>query len=333
MRLGLIVVATETGLGYQTRDYYRHLKPDKTILIDISSINGMPQHYEWYENAMLIKGLPNEQQIDMMLDDIDVLLTAETMYSLDVYARARARGVKTICVENPEFYDHLEHTKLTMPDMIILPSKWLEPMIRQHAESRGVKVVQLHHPVDRDEFPYRERTGRTIMHLAGNPAANDRNGTFSFMDACPNGTVVTQDEGLAGILRNRYRFSTIWTEVHDNKQIYEFGDVMVLPRKYGGNCLPLNEALSCGLPVIMTDVSPNNEFLPKEWLVPAQVEGQFAPRFPITIWQADHAALVEKIEWLQGADIAAMSRQANELADTISWKTLLPKWQEAIASV
>lgn len=329
-RLGLIVVATETGLGYQTRDYYRHLKPDKTILVDISSINGKQQHYDWYENAMIINGMPTDQQLDMMLDDIDVLLTAETMYNLNLYARAKARGVKTICVENPEFYDHMMYPEYAMPDVIILPSTWLEPLIRTHAQSRKTKVVQLHHPVDRDEFPFRERRTNTIMHLAGNPAMHDRNGTYNFLDAYPTGTVVTQDEGLAGNLRNRYRHSTVWTEVHDNKQIYEMADVMVLPRKYGGNCLPLNEALSCGMPVIMTDISPNDTVLPREWLVPAVSSGQFSPRFPIDIYEADPVALREKIEWLEHTDISVLSRQADAIADTISWKTLLPKWQEVI---
>lgn len=332
-RLGLIVVATETGLGYQTRDYYNHLKPDKTILIDISSLNGMPQHYEWYESPMIINGLPTDQQIDMMLDDIDVLLTAETMYNLNLYKRAKVRGVKTICVENPEFYDHMLYPEYAMPDLIILPSKWYEPMITEHARSRGTQVVQLHHPVDRDQFPFRLRTSHQTMHLAGNPAANDRNGTYDYLNVVPEGTVIIQDQNMANVLRSNYRHSTIWTDIHDNSSIYDYGDIMVLPRKYGGNCLPLNEALSRGMPVIMTDISPNNQFLPAEWLVKAQVVGQFSPRFPIDIYEADYDALREKITWFQNCDIEAESRKADALAETISWTTLLPKWRAAIEGV
>jgi hypothetical protein len=41
---------------------------------------------------------------------------------------------------------------------------------------------------------------------------------------------------------------------------------MVLPRRYGGLCLPMNEALLSGLPVLMTNMEPNNNILPKEWL-------------------------------------------------------------------
>ena len=171
------------------------------------------------------------------------------------------------------------------------------------------------------------------MHLAGNPAANDRNGTYDYLNVCPDGTVVIQDVNMANVLRSNYRHSTIWTDIHDNASIYDYGDIMVLPRKYGGNCLPLNEALSRGMPVIMTDVEPNSTFLPKEWLVPARSTGTFAPRFPIDIYEADYDALREKITWFQNCDMAAESRKADALAESISWTTMLPKWQKAIESV
>ena len=169
-KLGIIVRADETGLGFQTRDYYKHLKPDKTILIDLSPLNGNEQHYEWYENYMLVKGIPSMAQVDDMLDGIDVLLTAETPYNLELYKRARERGVKTICVENAEFYDHIKYPEYEMPDLIILPSVWHLDEIKNHAESRGTKFVQIHHPVDRELHPFKLRTGNRTMHTAGKPA-------------------------------------------------------------------------------------------------------------------------------------------------------------------
>jgi len=162
---------------------------------------------------------------------------------------------------------------------------------------------------------------------------HDRNGTDDFLQACHDGTVTTQDEGFAQNLRRQYRHSTVWTDIHDPQTIYALGDAMVMPRKYGGNCLPLNEALSSGMPVIMTDVLPNSHLLPLEWLVPARIEGSFAPRFNIDIYQADHDLLYDKIAWLRGCDMAVESRKANAIADTISWSTLLPKWQAVIESV
>lgn len=331
-RLGVIVRADETGLGYQTRDYYKHLKPDKTIIIDLSPLNGNEQHYGWYENAHLIKGIPTSEQVDLILDDIDVLLTAETPYNLKLYTRARQRGIKTICVENAEFYDHIKYPEFDMPDLIILPSVWHLDEIKNHCESKGTKFVQIHHPVDREQHPFRLRTGKRTFHTAGKPAAHDRNGTWDYLYAFPDGTIITQDEAFANQIRKRFSQSKVYTGINDFNVMYSYGDIFVLPRKYGGNCLPLNEALSHGLPVIMPDISPNNNLLPKEWLVPATVTDYFEPRGRVDIYSSDLNALRERAEWI-AENIESQSKMANEIADTISWTTLKPKYIEAIESI
>lgn len=333
MRLGIIVRSDMTGLGLQTKAYHKHLKPAKTIVVDISGFNGMP-NCNWYSDPdVYINGMPTGADLDNILEGIDVLLTAETVYNLDLYQRARSLGVKTICVENPEFYDHILYPEYGLPDMMILPSVWMESEIREHAEPLGVKVVQLHHPVDRDDFPFRQRTQPTFMHVAGRPAVSDRNGTYDFMQACPDGVVTTLDSDLAWQLRRQFRHSTVHTEIDNPKELYDLADVMVLPRRYAGNCLPLNEALSCGMPVIMTDISPNNHLLPSDWLVPAHKIEMIEPRSSIDVYQADPAALADKLEEFRHRDIARESQKANEIAQSISWEVMLPKWQKAIESV
>lgn len=330
MRLTLLVRADETGLGYQTRAYYKHLKPNKTVIIDISNLNGNIQHYDWYQDAHLIKGLPNHEQVKSILSDTDVLLTAETPYNLDLYRIARENGIKTICVENPEFYDHIKYPDFELPDVIILPSKWQEAEIRRHAKSKGTKVFQIHHPVDREDIHFRLRTTLKPLHIAGKPAANDRNGTWDFLQACPNGVVITQDSRLAQHIKRKYRNARVIENVTDQNWMYQTGDILVLPRKYGGNCLPLNEALASGMPVIMPDIEPNNHILPKEWLVPARHIGEFYPRTKVNIYQADPDLLRQKLEYFTSDNIQTESQKASDIADTISWGKLKPKWEEVI---
>lgn len=332
MRLGLLARADKTGLGYQTRDYYNHLKPHKTIIIDISSLNGQPQYYGWYQNAHLIHGIPHNNQLRGILSDIDVLLTAETPYNPNLFKVAREMGVKTVCVENPEFFDQFKYPDIPLPDLIILPSVWKEQEIRDFAEPRGTKVIQIHHPVDRNEFVFRERFSGKPIHIAGKQAANDRNGTWDFMNAVPDGIVTTQTPDLAWHIRKKYRHSNVFTDIQDSKEIYQKGDILVLPRRYGGNCLPLNEALSTGMPVIMPNISPNNHLLPKEWLVKATKTDQFEPRGKVDIYSVDIDDLRAKIDWVK-ANISEQSKIANQIADTISWETLLPKWKEALENI
>jgi hypothetical protein len=332
-RLTLLARADQTGLGYQTLSYYKHLQPDRTIVIDISNLNSNIQHYDWYQNAELIRGIPSDQQVMNILRDTDVLLTAETPYNLNLYTIARRMGVKTVCVENPEFYDHIKYPQFDMPDLIILPSTWQQQEITQHSTSRGTKVVQLHHPVDRSDITFRLRTTRKFLHIAGKPAANDRNGTFDFLEACQDGIITTQDDKLAERIKRRYRNTRVLSNVQDQNWLYQLGDVLVLPRKYGGNCLPLNEALASGMPVIMPDIEPNSHILPKEWLVPASKVGFFTPRTKVDIHQVDIQALRDKLNWFRTCDIEVESRKASDLADTISWETLLPKWLTALENV
>lgn len=331
-RLTLLVRADKTGLGYQTRAYYKHLRPHKTVIIDLSPLNGNEQDYTWYENAHLIKGIPGAHQLAEILTDTDVLLTAETPYNLGLYEKARSMGVKTVCVENPEFYDHIKYPNFEMPDAIILPSTWMYEDIKRHAQSRGCKVFQLHHPVDREELPFTPRSRSKHFHIAGKPAAHDRNGTWDYMRAFPDGLVATQDKSLWTTIKKRYSQARVYNNIPTHKELYDLGDILILPRKYGGNCLPLNEALSSGVPVIMPDVSPNNNLLPKEWLVPATITGHFNPRGQVNIYSSAPTDIRKVYEHVAD-NIVEYSKQANEIADTISWETMKSKYLEVLESL
>jgi len=328
MRIGLIAVATKTGLGYQTKAFYDHLKPYKTMVVDIQELNGQEQYYGWYSGANFIKGIPKKDQIQRFLQDLDVVFTCETPYNYELYTIAKNMGVKTVNQYNPEFFDHFIHN-YPMPDMFIAPSMWKFKEIDLFCKSNNIKHKYLHFPVDRAIFTYRNRTTKKIMHVAGKPAAHDRNGTWDFMQAVPNGVVVTQDESFAKQIRTRYRQCNVFTKVPNPENMYNFGDIMIMPRRYGGNCLPLNEALSCGLPVIMPDVSPNNHLLPKEWLVEARITGYFEPRVKVDLYSVDPASLHKKVKEIKESwNIAEESKKADEIAKSISWEVMYDKYIE-----
>ena len=332
MRIGTLAFDTPTGLGYQIKSYIKHLPITKIMVSDLTMYNGMPK-MNWYEDAYHVQGYPMERDIEAFCEDIDLLLFAETPLNYNFYSIARSKGIKTAVVINWEFFDHIVKPDLPLPDLIIMPSTWYAKDAEEFCKLKGIQFAQIHHPVDRDEIPYYERISNTVMHLAGKPATHDRNGTWDFLQACPTGTIVTQNEDFAYQVRRRYRHSVVYTGVSDNSYIYKLGDIMVLPRKYGGNCLPLNEALSSGMPVIMPDITPNNNLLPKEWLVPAQKVDTFTPRTQIDIYQTDIRGLYEKVQELQSQDIKKLSMQANEIADTISWKTLKPRYMKELESL
>lgn len=328
-QLGVLAYSTHTGLGYQTRDYVKHLKPAKVLEIDLSPLNGKQQH-NWYPNAQRVVGYPKDHELREFLTGLDVVLMAETPLNYNLYSIAREMGVRTVNVINWEFFDHIVHPDYPLPDVIVMPSVWHWDEAKAFADAHGIEIHQIHHPVDRDDFPFRQRHTAKPLHIAGNPAAEDRNGTWDFLAACHDGIVTTQSEELARHLRMRYRHCNVYTNIHDANQLYNLGDVMVLPRRYGGNCLPLNEALSTGMPVVMPDISPNSHLLPPEWLVPARIRGSFTPRTKIDIFEVDVDALRAKIEWFKTADMAVESKKADAIAESISWNALKDRYLEIL---
>lgn len=331
-RLGMFVYDTPNGLGYQAKSIAKHLKPDKLLNIDITKLNGMKK-MGWYPGVPVAEGYPSEQAINEFLQDLDLVLVVETPLNYYLFQRARELGVKSVQIPNWEFLDYFVKPDLAFPDLIISPSMWHFSELKNLSEARGAKCVYIHHPVDREEFPFRLRSISKFLHVAGKPAVHDRNGTQDFLFSVPNGTVVIQSEEHAKRLRMMFRNSSIHSNVDDPSFIYQLGDVLVMPRKYGGNCLPVNEALSCGLPVIMTDVSPNNHLLPEEWLVEAYLSERFTPRTTVDIYSVKKEALDEKIEYFRNCDIREESKKADKIANSISWETLKPVWEQELLSL
>jgi glycosyltransferase involved in cell wall biosynthesis len=301
--------------------------------VDLTIWNGLKRQ-NWYDTQIhRVVGYPTNEDIMRFCLDLDVIILAETPLNYELYTIARSMGVKTAVVINWEFFDHIVKPELPLPDMIIMPSTWHAKDAESFCLEHNIKFRQIHHPVDREEIPYRKRITNFTMHLAGNPAVNDRNGTWLYLQAKPDGVVITQNDDLAYQIRKQFRHSTVHTGIEKYKHIYDYGDIMVLPRKYGGNCLPLNEALASGMPVIMPDIEPNNSLLPKEWLVPAKIVDTFTPRTQVDIYECTIDDLYCKIQEIQSMDIELLSEMANSIAHKISWETLKPKYIEALESL
>ena len=357
MRLGLVARADNTGLGNQTWEFYRHMKPAKTMVIDISQHNGNKQYPERYpQNASFIKGFPNSGDIREFLEGLDCVFFAETPYNYAFYSIAREMGVKTAVQYNYEFFDWFAYPNYPTPDMLIAPSRWHYDAVQKWADDHQIKHVYLHCPVDRQKLPFKPRTqAKRFLHLAGKAAAFDRNGTETVIDASKfvesDVEIVLHFQGEQGLGHqatnsiDEYRGRIgrngnpdkirIEQKDYDNyEDIYGEYDVMLLPRRYGGNCLPLNEALSSGMIVFMPDISPNNNWLPPHWLLPAQKVGQFEPRTVVDIYGVDPRELAKRIDWFannsQGV-IDTESRVADALAKQIDWTVMKEMYLKELA--
>jgi len=306
MRLGIIARSDNTGLGNQTRELVYMLNPDKVMLINSQPFNKNKQHPEWYDkyNCQHIRGFPKPQDMQAFLKNIDVLLSCETFYGKDFIPMAKRRGVKTFLQYNYEFLDHLQNPTLELPDVLLAPSLWGFEAITE-AFGHKSKVIHLPPPTTPSLFTEAKSNNFSkdhmrLLHVGGKAAHLDRNGTNTIIEMLKYSKadyeIVIKSQSQLDINTNDSRLSIDTSSPEDRQNLYSGFDAMVLPRRYAGLCLPMNEALLSGLPVFMTDISPNNKILPKEWLVKSTKIDQFKARTEIDVYEADPEMLAGLVD-------------------------------------
>jgi glycosyltransferase involved in cell wall biosynthesis len=337
-RVGIIARADLTGLGVQSRNWVRLLDPDKTIVINSSPFNGNPQHYEWYKrrNAFRVDGFIQPGEINPILNGLDVILTFEIPYNYGLIRMAKTRGVKTIIQNNWEFTDYLRQPYLPLPDLLVNHSYWhlddqkkLWPQITEYCAT----------PVFLEDYDsiYEQNLARDgkkrFLHVAGRKTYEDRNGTQDLLKAVK---LIPKEIDFELVIKAQTadvpvvedsRITIDRSQPLDEKELYRDFDAVIMPRRYGGACLPMNESLASGLPVIMTDIDPNNKILPKEWLVKSNSAGSFMTRTMIDVFSADPQALADKIIEFAKLENKQYNIRAREIAlKEYSAEAIKEKW-------
>lgn len=335
MRLGLIARADHRGLGQQTRAVFEQLHPAKTMVVNCPSAHPLPLHLEYFPGATVVNRIPTDQDChDFLREGIDVVYSAETFYNPNLPDIARQYGVKTVLHINREFLDRKDR-----PDLWAAPSWW-------HFDEIPDPKIFLPVPIDLSKYPPQppRDTATRFLHVIGRPAIHDRNGTADLLDALAyvptpiELTIRCQDEHyVSGLLASRRIPRHIHLNVHtgdvpNHADLYTGQDVLVLPRRFGGLCLPANEALGAGLPVVMPDISPNNTWLPAEWLVPAESRASFMAKTRVEVFSADHRALASTIyQFARDRTYFATSQDtARRMAKELSWDALKPAYEHAL---
>lgn len=354
MKLGLICRADNTGLGVQTHDLYKFLQPHRTYVIDLTKVNAemgktTALFKDRYPDAKFIDGFPNPSDVENMLTDIDVLFTVEIPYNYDLFALAKLRGVKTILHYNYEFLDYLEQPNLPAPDLMLAPSIWHFDDVKAYTEQHYIKLRYLPPPVDRKLIPFYQRTAANhFVHVAGHKTFMDRNGTEVVMESLKyirsdiTVTIHTQSKEVAADIAKyevpeNVTLNVLDTEVKNYQDIYNNHnyDVLLLPRRYGGLSLQLNEAMSAGLPVIMPNVSPNNSILPQAALIDVEDAIPIRTRTALDCFEISPKKLATKIEQLHANTklVTNLSIASDHAADKISWDNMLPKYLKLLDEV
>lgn len=321
---------------------YRHLQPERALVIDMGSIaRGFAQHFDRYPGERIVTfdghSLP-EAQVKAWLRGLDVVLMFETAYDWRMIGWANDAGVATVVLSMPEFWKHPHQPELPMPTQVWAPTTWRLDLLPP-----GTPVVPV--PVEQDVFPLTPAgTGERlqVVHVAGHRAAGDRNGTLQLLTAAQRVRepmdiyVHTQDDHLPRVrpLKGGAVLHLLPGGKPTRPELYSGMHLHVLPRRYGGLCLPAQESLASGLALAMTNVAPN----PSTWPIVAlrgHWEGrQATPSGDVRSFSADSLYMARVLDTLarDPQQVVELQTQAVTWAKANSWSELAPLYRERLAS-
>jgi len=335
-KIGIVARIDNGGLGNMTYDFWKNLLSiEKELVVIIQDSNNDLYRYP---KGILCDGYPGLVEINDFLNKINILLVFETPYNWNVISQAKKRGIKVVFIPMYEWSNPVPPVE---PDVYLCPSLLDYDIYKEQYKDTDVKVKYLPIPVDTNEIKSRIRyKARTFVFNNGGGGSLGRNGLKEFLQAIK--LVKAQD--IEFIIRSqvaipliqdkRIRYET--GQIQKRSDLFKDGDVFVFPHKFNGLSLPIQEALAAGMPVLSTDIYPHNEYLPEDWLFKHEgvdkVKVTPAAR-TIDSVRINPQKLADKIDEYANQNIAEDSKIAIKIAKGISWKTLLPKYQQFFKSL
>jgi len=317
--LGFIARIDNGGLGVESIEFVENMKPDKIMAIKIGDMKQFEKRFD----ATIIDGVPSDSDIKKFLVGLDTIFSIETFYSPNFLRIAKDMGVRTVMRINYEWWDG------SRPDLIISPTLW-------NFEKIPDPKIYLPYPINRSKLPFKERKiAKTFLHIAGNMrAGNDRNGTETFLKAIPlikNKDIKFKIKSQVPIKCNDKRVEVIIKDYENYWENWQDdGDVLVSPRRYAGQSLPLNEALSRGVVPIMPNILPQQSFLPSKQLIKVKDTDIIKIKTDVEIATITPKDLANKIDELANTDITKFSNISDHIAEQWSWNKLLSKYKKIL---
>lgn len=318
MRIGAIGWASNQGLGTLTLEFDRHLKFSKLLLVP-GKYRSFPERFPGARTGL------SASNIDWLLEDIDVLLMFETPSDWSVISLAKKRGVKTVLIP---MYECAPKKLPYCPDRILCPSDIDYDVFK----TLDCDVRRLDIPVNRKMIPFRQRSRAKVFQFnGGHGGLIGRNGLTELLAAIP---MCKSDARFIIYTQKALDFQHPNVEVRAGNyenywDLWGDGDVFVFPHKFDGLSLPIQEALSSGMPVISTWMYPFSKWLPKDWCFVSDDEVKLRVfEREIQVAVVNPATIAAAIDRWYDKDITSESALADRLADKLDWKNLLTEYRK-----
>ena len=319
-KIGIVARCDRTGLAVQAHTFWKNLYQISEVMVVLSGQRDNPLIYP--KGKICERGMPGLEEIDKFLGKIDVLIAFETPYNWNLFSRAKKKGIKTVLIPNYEWSAEFPPVE---PDLYLCLSKLDYDLMPENKK-------YLPMPIDRNESQFKLRKkAQTFVFNNGNGGTNKRNGIDEFLEAIPlvkaNVNFLIRSQVPIKEINDKRVKVELGSIPHE--ELFKQGDVFVFPHKFDGLSLPIQEALSAGMPVLTTDFYPHNTYLPKEWLFkPASFrKARMGPETrEIDVALITPSAIARKIEQWAGKDITKESKMADKIAETFDWDILRDKF-------
>ena len=305
------------------------------------------RHPEWYADNREVEGEMTFEQARWLCEGADAVLSFETWYG-DVVPRVACElGVKTVLVPMYECCP-LDAAELRLTDAAICPTLLdLEEAQRTPGLADAEKQY-LPVPCDTSRIAFRQRhRARTFVHHSGHGGLGGRNGTANVIAAwryvrSPARLIVRHQSPLGVAVPDDPRIVVDHATPADYWQLWSGeGDVYLHPTRWDALSLPIQEALTAGMPVMTTNFWPHCDRGDRRGYLPASsqalaiaVERTMRQRIcrEFTSYETTPQAIAAAVDAIYDTDIRAASRDARAWAEERSWARLGSAWRKALLS-
>jgi hypothetical protein len=336
MRLGVFGArADRRGLATLSALMVRPLQPVKIVVVDMGKHSPTafdPLQYPAAEVVSYDSMLVGTYDFAPFLDGLDAVLTFEIPYDFRLFTEARKRGVHSTCLVMPELDPWVRQPREPRPDMIALPTSW---MAYRYPDSPVLPIPSdpwVHSHTNRGPAP--PETGQLVVHPSA-LAMRDRNGTRVLIEA--SRTLPWQI-----VIRGQSRPDQPWwnarvetADLPHSRDLYNGAAVVVIPRRYGGLSLSMQEAMSAGLPLLVGEHDEYAHHLPPEARI-RSIRGRNleAKGGSIVTYDCDPVDAVEKIGAVMADpglrdELAACSKAWTEAN---SWAKIRHAWAAVLGA-
>jgi len=316
-RIGLVGFNCASGLGEKNRQLSTWLDIDGWLIRPHRKFHTLDPP----QNIRTV--VTKKEGVEDFIKSVDVLLFDETPFYDELIPLVKKHGKRLVCIPAMEWMPKDESGWPLDVDLFICPTRQCYDTFRDH-----LPCVYFPWPVDTDRFKFKQRTKvERFLFLNGRGGWRGRKGSHIICDAkhrWPDMPLLVRSQTPV-----KWPDGTIVLDtLQSNANIYDEGDVLLVPHAIDGTGLEPMEAMSCGMPVVSTDGQPWDE-IPYLAQIPASVGRRMIKRM-VDWYKPSAEGLVEVCKCLMNKDITQDSHNVRAWAENRSFSKLAPKLAELV---